>query len=269
MYDRGRKQVARAFQFWHQLLVSWVQNPRGAGRDRALIAHLRRIEKRSADTFQHITARGADPVYVLHIMITLCDEDRVKRYVGFPQVLTQEKAGTFPSDLGEFHLITESDLKTIEAALPSYEKAGLTVDQAHLEILKKHFESLPEPPARDGYTAEKAILSTEFVSKVPTPGPMRGRPGDHYFNTAMVLLARHLERTAPHPGARYTSIAALLNAFCPATYEASPLSRESVRQRILSVRDRVEAYAQHFEQWYDEWKRVIHRHPLPFNPWKA
>ena len=84
----------------------------------------------------------------------------------------------------------------------------------------------------------------------------------------MVLLARHLERSNPR-GAWYSSIAYLLNAFCPATYGASPLSNATVRQRILSVRDRVQDYCEQYEQCFQAWKQFVHHCPIPFNPWTA
>jgi len=262
-----RTKSARAFMFWHQLLVSWDQSAEGRGCYTSLTAHLKRFERKTANTFQFVIERGADPVYILHVLISLCDEEKVEKRVGLPQVTTVERCGTFPSDLRDFHLVTASDMQRIEASLLSYQNAGLRVDETQIETLRRNFDALPEPPPREGYTAEKAILHTDISVQTADPGPRRGRPGEHYFNTAMVLLARHLERTGPHPRTRYSSIAALLNAFCPATYGSQPLSRESGRQRVISVQDRVESYCQHFERWFEEWKRFLHRHPMSFNPW--
>lgn len=263
-----RKKSTMAFRSWRELLNAFDQSAEGQGQYQDLIGHLIRFEKKSQDTFKYLVSRGADPVYLLNVLLTLCDEDRVKDYVGFPKVSTLELGGTFPNDLGHFHLVTESDMKTIEAARPTLEKAGMTRDLARIERLRKRFETLPEPPARAGYTGEKAVMYAEVTVPNPKPPPTRGRPGEHFFNAAMVLLARHLEQTGAR-GAWYTSIARLLNAFCPATFHEYPLSRESVRQRILSVQDRaeVQTYRQYFEQWFEEWKASINRDPFPFDPW--
>ena len=214
MPEQWRKRSQQAFRFWHQLLTTWDEAPGVSRQYGALIAHLTRCEKRSAETFKHVIERAADPVYILHILILLCDETRVRHAGGLPQVMTQEKSGSL-SDLRDFHLVTESDLRTIKATLPTYVKTGMSVDQVFLQNLRRRFDAMPEPPDHAGYLGEKASLSTMFHLETPAPTPQRGRRGEHWFNTAMVLLDRLLERTAPHPGARYTSIALLLNAFCP------------------------------------------------------
>lgn len=268
MSERWRKQTAQAFRFWHQLLVASDEAPETRGQSSALIAHLiKRFENQTRDTFRFMVERGADPVYLLHVLIQLCDEERVTKRGGLPQVRTQEKSGSL-SNLRDFHFVTESEFRDLEAALSTFEKAGHPVDRILLGLLRQGFESLPEPPVVPGVSLEKAILHTEFTFPTTDPAPSKGRPGEHYFNTAMVLLARHLERPKPH-GAWHTSIALLLNAFCPATYEASPLSNATVRQRILSVRDRVQDYCVAFERCYDAWKRVLHHSPIPSNPWTA
>lgn len=268
--ESWRKKSTIAFRFWRELLDAFDQSAEGRRRHQDLIAHLIRFEKKSQDTFKYMVSRGADPVYLLHVLLTLCDEDRVKNFVGFPKVSTLELGGTFPNELGDFHLVTEADMKKIEVALPALEKAGLTSDLAQIERLRKHFEALPEPPTRAGYTGEKAVMYAEVTVPNPKPPPTKGRPGEHFFNTAMVLLARHVEQTAAR-AARYSSIVPLLNTFCPATYHEYPLSREAVRQRVLSVQDRpeVETYRQYFEQWFEEWKASIQRNPFPFNPWSS
>ena len=266
MPEQWRKRSRQAFRFWHQLLAAWDNTPGASDRFGALITHLTHFEKRSAETFKHVIERGADPVYILHVLIVLCDEARVRHAVGLPQVMTQEKSGSL-SDLRDFHLVTESDLRTIEAAVPTFAKAGLPVDQASLQDLRRRFDAMPEPPERDGYIGEKASLTTTFHLETPAPTPQRGRHREHWFNTAMVLLDHHFERTAPHPGARYTSIALLLNAFCPTTFDQPPLTRDSVRHRISFIQDRVTAYCEFFESWFDEWKRSLQQHPTPFNPW--
>ena len=268
--ESWRRKSTRAFRFWRELLAAFNESDDARGRYEPFIAHLRQFEKKSRDTFSYLVSRGADPVYLLHVLVLLCDEDRVRHYVGFPYVATLEMGGTFPHDLGNFHLVTESDMKTIESGLPTLEKAGLTSDLARIEQLRKHFEALPEPPGRAGYAGEKAVMYAEVPVPNPKPPPRKGRPGEHFFNTAMVLLARHLEQTAAHT-APYSSIALLLNAFCPATFQGYPLSRETVRQRILFVQDRpeVETYQQYFEQWFADWKAFIQRNPFPFNPWTS
>ena len=265
-WEQWRKRSHQAFRFWHQLLTTWDETPGASGQYGALIAHLTRFEISSAKTFKHVIERGADPVYILHILIMLCDESRVRHAGGLPQVMTEEKSGSL-SDLRDFHLVTESDLRTIEATYATYVKAGLPVDQISLQNLRRRFDAMPEPPDRTGYIGEKASLSTTFHLEMPATTPQRGRRGQHWFNAAMVLLDRHLERTAPPPGARYTSIAFLLNAFCPSTFDQPPLTRETVRHRISFIQDRVTAYCEFFERWFDEWKRFIHQHPTPFNPW--
>jgi hypothetical protein len=266
MPEQWRKRSHQAFRFWHQLLAAWDDTPGASGQYGALTAHLKRFETRSTETFKQVITRGADPVYILHVLIILCDEARVQHAIGLPQVMTQEKSGSL-SDPRDFHLVTESDLRTIEAAVPTFAKAGLPVDQATLQDLRRRFDTMPDPPDHAGYIGEKASLSTTFHLETPAPPPQRGRPGEHWFNTAMVLLARHLERTAPHPGARYTSIAFLLNAFCPITFDPSPLNRDTVRHRISFIQQRVTTYCEFFESWFDEWQRFLHRHPTAFNPW--
>ena len=268
MKERWEKQAHKAFQFWHQLFVAWEAFAESKERYQSMISHLKRFERRCTATFKFIIERKADPVYVLHVLISLCDEDRVKNYIGLPQVMTQEKSGSL-SNLQDFRLITESDLRTIEETMPTYQRAGIAVDQPYFQNLRRRFDALPDPPSREGYTAEKASLSTDFHIHMPVGKSNRGRPGEHYFNTAMVLLAKHFRKTTPQHRPGYSSIALLLNAFCPTTYESSPLSNELVRQRISSAEDRVQDYCGFFEKWFDEWKRFIQQHPIPFNPWQT
>src|SRR5713226_4185976 len=128
MSERWSKQTAQAFRFWHQLLVACDESPETRGRYSALIAHLKHLEKKTTDTFRFVIERGADPVYLLHVLIQLCDEERVKQRVGFPQVRTQERSGSL-SNLRDFHFVTESEFRDIEVALPKYENAGHPVDQ--------------------------------------------------------------------------------------------------------------------------------------------
>ena len=267
MSERWRKQTTQAFRFWRQVLVASDEAPTTRGQYSALITHLQRFEKQTRETFRFTVKRGADPVYLVHILIQLCDEERVSQRVGFPQVRTQEKSGSLANPR-DFHFVTESEFNDMEAALAKFEKAGHPVDQLLLGFLRQGIESLPEPPVVPGVRLEKAILHTEFAFPKVDPVHSKGRPGEHYFNTAMVLLARHLERPKPH-GARYTSIAQLLNAFCPATYGPSALSNATVRQRILSVEDRVQEYCEAFEQCFEASKRLLHHYPIPFNPWTA
>lgn len=267
MSERWRKQSRTAFRFWEQILKSWDETPESAGQYAYLITHLKRFEPRTADTFKYILERGADPVYILHVLIRTCDESRVSSSSTFPQVFSQDRSGSL-ENLGDFHLITESDLQTIETAAPALLRAGQSFDQVGLERLRARFEAMPEPPRVDGYTGEKASLHTTFTLESPSASPSNGRPGQHWFNTGMALLSRHLGQTGSPRGARYTSIALLLNGFCPSTYENRPLNRETVRHRISSIEARVAPYCHHFECWFDEWKRFLHHHPVPFNPWQ-
>jgi hypothetical protein len=267
MSERWRKQTTQAFRFWHQVLVASDEAPEARGQYSALITHLQFFEKQTRETFRFTVKRGADPVYLLHVLIQLCDEERVSQRVGFPPVRTQEKTGSL-ANLRDFNFVTESEFKDMEAALSKFEKAGHPVDQLLLGFLRQGFESLPEPPVVPGVSLEKAILHTEFTFQKVDPVTSKGRPGEHYFNTAMVLLARHLKRPKPH-GAWYTSISQFLNAFCPVTYGPLPLSNATVRQRILSVEDRVQEYCEAFERCFEATKRLLHHYPTPFNPWTA
>lgn len=187
---------------------------------------------------------------------------------GFPQLFSQDRSGSL-ANLGDFHLITDSDLQTIETAAPALLRAGGSFDQVGLEQLRTRFETMPEPPGRDGYVGEKASLCTTFTLDPPPTYRSNGRPGEHWFNTGMVLLDRHFVQTAPPGSPRYTSIALLLNAFCPDSYDPSPLKGELVRERIDYIKDKVKNYCEHFERWYEEWKRFLHHHPIPFNPWHS
>jgi len=261
-----RHKTQRALQFWLIVLEAGPHTPQSHSQYVAMRERIERFKKRSQPTFKYLIERHADPVYLLLVLITLCDEGRVKQAVGFPQVFTVEKRGTFPNDLGDFRLVTESDMHTIETARPALERAGLTHTLAEIEGLRERFDALPPPPKRDGYIGEKATLHTEFPHPVSAPPPKTGRPGEYYFNTAMVLLNRHLKEAAPE-AARYTSIALLLNAFCPASFQDSRLSKGSVRQRILSTRPHVESYSQFLEGWFVSWKASIQRDPVPFDPW--
>lgn len=267
MSEPWRTRTRTAFRFWAQLLKSWDEDPESAGQYAQLIRHLTRFEKRTADTFKFVLERGADPVYILHILIKTCDEARVSSSSPFPQVFTLDQAGSL-SDLRDFHLITESDLRDIETATPALLRAGQPIDQAVLHNLRARFEAMPEPPDLDGYVGEKTSLHTTFTIENPPISPLKGRPGEHWFNTGMVLLDRHFVQTGSPHGARYTSIALLLNSFCPATYDQSPLKGELVRQRIAYLKDDVANYCQHFERWFAEWKRYLRHHPVPFNPWQ-
>lgn len=267
MSEQWRKQTRSAFRFWEQVLKSWDEAPSSAGHYAHLITHLKHFEKRTADTFKYILERGADPVYILHILIKTCDESRVSSSSPFPQVFTQDRSGSF-ENLRDFHLVTESDLQTIETAAPALLRTGQSFDQVGLERLRTRFEAMPEPLDLDGYAGEKASLHTTFTIESLPVSPPKGRPGEHWFNTGMVLLDRHFVQTGSPLGARYTSIALLLNAFCPTTFESRPLNRETVRHRISSTEDRVASYCEHFERWFDEWKRFLRHHPVPFNPWQ-
>ena len=268
MSDTWRNRTRTAFRFWEQILKSWDEAPESAGQYAHLINHLNRFEKKTADTFKYILERGADPVYILHVLIKTCDESRVGFSSTLPQVFSQDRSGSL-ADLQDFHLITEPDLQTIEAATPALLRAGQSFDQVGLERLRAQFESMPEPPDLDGYVGEKASLWTSFTLETPSAAPPKGRLGEYWFNTGMVLLNRHLIQTGPPRGARHPSIALLMNAFCPATYDQSPLRGELVRQRISSIEDRVAPYCEHFERWFGEWKLFLHRHPTPFNPWQS
>ena len=261
-----RHKTQRAFQFWLSVLEAGNHTAQSRGHDDTRMERIERFKRESQDTFKYLIARHADPVYLLLVLITLCDEVRVKHTVGFPQVFTVEKGGTFPNDLGDFRFVTESDMHTIETARPALERAGLTHALAQIEGLRERFDALPPPPNREGYIGEKAVLHTEFPHPVPAPPPNVGRPGEYYFNTAMVLIDRHLRETAPE-AARYPSIALLLNAFCPASFQKPRLSKGAVRQRILSTRPHVESYCQFLEGWFVHWKASVQRDPVPFDPW--
>jgi len=78
-----------------------------------------------------------------------------------PQLFTQSRSGSL-EDLRDFHLVTDSDLRTMEAAAPALLRAGQPVDQAFLQSMRSRFEAMPEPPDRDGYVGEKASLWTTF-----------------------------------------------------------------------------------------------------------
>ncbi len=267
MSEQWHTRTRTAFRFWEQVLKSWDEAPGSSGHYAHLITHLNHFEKRTADTFKYVLERGADPVYILHVLIRTCDEFRVSASSPFPQVFTQDRSGSL-ADLRDFHLVTESDLQTIETAAPAFLRAGQSLDQMGLERLRKRFEAMPEPPGLDGYVGEKASLSTTFTFENPPVSLSKGRPGEHWFNTGMVLLDRHLVQTGSPRGARYTSISLLLNNFCPATYDQSPLKGDLVRHRISHIEDRVAAYCEHFERWFQEWKRFLHHNPIPFNPWQ-
>lgn len=262
-----RTRTRTAFRFWEQILKSWDGSPECAGQYAHLIRHLARFETRTTDTFKHVITRGADPVYILHVLISTCDESRVSASSPFPQVFTQDRSGSL-ENLRDFYLVTESDLQTIQTAAPALLRTGQSFDQVGLARLRTRFEAMPEPPALDGYVGEKASLWTSFTLETPPAAPPKGRPGDHWFNTGMVLLSRHLVETSSGREARYTSIALLLNNFCPVTYDPSPLRGELVRQRIAYIKDSVAKYCEHFERWFAEWKRFLHHHPIPFNPWQ-
>ena len=263
-----RHKTQRAFQFWLIVLEAGHHTSQSHGHYDVLRERIERFNKESQDTFKYLIEHHADPVYLLLVLITLCDEGRVKDAVGYPQVFTVEKGGMFPNDLGDFQLVTESDMHTIETARHALERAGLTHTLAGIAGLRERFNALPPPPQRDGYIGEKAMLHTEFPHPVPAPPPRIGRPGEYYFNTAMVLLDRHLKEMAPE-AARYASIALLLNAFCPASFQDPRLSNGSVRQRILSTRPHVEFYCQFLEGWFAPWKASIQRDRVPFDPWAS
>lgn len=267
MSEQWRKQTRSAFRFWVQLLKSWDEAPECAGQYAHLITHLKHFEKRTADTFKYVLERGADPVYILHVLIRTCDESRVSSSSTFPQVFTQDRSGSL-ENLQDFHLIPESNLRTMEAAAPTFLRAGQPIDQAVLHSLRTRFETMPEPPALDGYEGEKASLWTSFTIESPPTSPLKGRPGEYWFNTGMVLLDRHVVQSSSRHAARYSSIALLMNSFCPATYDPSPLRGDLVRHRISNIENRVTAYCEHFERWFAEWKRFLHHQPIPFNPWQ-
>lgn len=94
MSEHWRKRTRTAFRFWEQILKSWDEAPESAGHYAHLIRHLRRFEPQTADTFQFVLERGADPVYILHVLIKTCDETRVSKATGFPQVFSQERSGS-------------------------------------------------------------------------------------------------------------------------------------------------------------------------------
>jgi len=267
MSEPWRTRTRTAFRFWDQVLKSWDEAPESAGQYVQIIAHLKRFEKKTADTFKFVLERGADPVYILHVLIKTCDELRVSTSSAFPQVFTQDRSGSL-ENIRDFHLVTESDLQTIETAAPALLRAGQSFDQVGLERLRTRFEAMPEPPDLDGYVGEKASLHTTFTIESPPVSPLKGRPGQSWFNTGMVLLDRHLVQASSPREPRYTSIALLLNSFCPATYDPSPLRGELVRQRISYIEKQVKPYCEHFELWFTEWKRFLHHHPIPFNPWQ-
>lgn len=266
MSEQWRTRTRTAFRFWEQVLKSWDEAPESAGEYARLIRHLTRFETRTADTFKRIVERGADPVYILHVLIRTCDESRVSSSSTFPQVFSQERSGSL-DDLRDFSLITESDLRTMEAAAPAYLRAGQPVDQVALQSLRTRFEAMPEPPVLDGYVGEKASLGTTFTLDSPPVSPLKGRPGEHWLNTGMVLLDRHLAQTGLPPGSRQTSIALLVTHFCPYTYGTRPLNGESVRHRVSFIKDRVAEYCEYFERWFERWKRALHHQPIPFYPW--
>lgn len=269
MSEQWRTRTRTAFLFWEQLLKAWDEAQKSDGLYAELIRHLRCFETRTGKTFQYVLERGADPVYILHVLICTCNPARVNPAAGFPQLFSQDRSGSL-QDLRDFHLITDSDLQAIETAAPAFLRAGGSFDQVGLEGLRRRFEAMPEPPRQDGYVGEKASLCTIFTLEIPSQSDTsqpNGRPGEHWFNTGMVLLDRHFVQTSSRHVARYTSIALLLNSFCPATYGSSPLKRDLVRHRISHIKTRVEPYCQHFECWFDEWKRFLHHHPVPFNPW--
>ncbi len=267
MSEPWRTRTRTAFRFWKQILKSWDEVPECAGEYAELVRHLTRFETRTADTLKFALERGADPVYILHILIKTCDESRVSASSPFPQVFTQDRSGSL-ANLRDFHLITELDLQTIETAAPVLLRTGQSFDQVGLERLRTRFETMPEPPALDGYEGEKASLWTSFTIESPPRSPLKGRPGEYWFNTGMVLLDRHIVQSSSRHAARYSSIALLMNSFCPATYDPSPLRGDLVRHRISNIENRVTAYCEHFERWFAEWKRFLHHQPIPFNPWQ-
>lgn len=267
MSEQWRTRTRTAFRFWEQLLKAWDEAEASEGLYAELITTLRRFEPQTADTFKFVLERGADPVYILHVLIKTCDESRVSASSTFPQVFTQDRSGSL-ENLGDFHLILDSDLRAIETAAPALLRAGQSLDHVGLERLRTRFEAMPEPPDLDGYVGEKASLWTSFTLDTPPTAPSKGRPGEHWFNTGMVLLDRHIVQSSSRHAARYSSIALLMNSFCPATYDPSPLRGDLVRHRISNIENRVTAYCEHFERWFDEWKRFLRHHPVPFNPWQ-
>lgn len=266
MSEQWRTRTRTAFRFWEQVLKSWDEAQERDGLYRELIRHLRQFETRTADTFKFLLERGADPVYILHVLIWTCNTSRLNPAAGFPQVFSQERSGSL-KDLRDFHLITESDIQTIEAATPAFPRAGQSFEQKGLEGLRARFSAMPEPPILDGFDGEKASLYTTFTLVPPPEHRSNGRPGQHWFNAGMVLLDRHFVQTSSRHAARYTSIALLLRSFCPDTYEERPLNRDTVRHRISSIVDRVAPYCEHFERWFAEWKGFLQHHPVPFYPW--
>lgn len=267
MSEQWRTRTRTAFRFWEQLLKAWDEVQESNGLYAELITTIRRFEPHTADTFKFVLERGADPVYILHVLIWTCNTSRLNPAAGFPQVFSQERSGSL-DNLRDFHLITDSDLQTIEATTPAFLRAGEPVDQVTLQSLRTRFEAMPEPPGREGFVGEKASLCTTFTLVPPPEYRSNGRPGQHWFNTGMVLLDRHFVQTSSRHAARYTSIALLLSSFCPDNYEEQPLNRETVRHRISFIEDRVTPYCEHFERWFAEWKRFLQHYPVPFNPWQ-
>ena len=84
MSEQWRRRSRSAFRFWEQVLTSWDEAPGQAGQYAELIAHLKRFERTTSDTFKYVLTRGADPVYLLHVLIVTCDEQRVRQAVGMP-----------------------------------------------------------------------------------------------------------------------------------------------------------------------------------------
>src|SRR5215510_1814075 len=138
MSERWHKQTTQAFRFWRQVLVAFEEASETRGQYSALITHFHRLEKQTRETFRFVVTRGADPVYLLHVLIQLCDEERVAQRVGFPQVRTQEKSGSL-GNLRDFHFVTESEFKDMETALSTFKKAGHPVDQLLLGSLRQGF----------------------------------------------------------------------------------------------------------------------------------
>jgi len=245
MSEQWRTRTRTAFRFWEHVIKSWDEAQESDGLYAKLIAHFKRVEDQTTETFKPIVTRGADPVYLLHPLIKTCDEDRVSTATGFPQVYSQERTGSL-DDLRDFSLITESDLRTMEVAAPASIRAGQPVDRVLLQSVRTRFEAMPEPPVRDGYVGEQASVGTTFTLDSPPVFPLNGRPGEHWFNTGIVLLDRHLDHTGLHPGARQTSIALLVTQFCSMTNGAQPLNVDAVRHCIAYITARVTEYREYF-----------------------
>lgn len=245
--------AARAFDVWRDFLLTPPACAKG------LVRQLDSLREQSEETFnRHLS--GAEPFYVLKVLIEHCDENHPHRH--WPRFSSVSARGTWSGDLGDFKLITESDIKRIEDAEGALKAAGVAQDDTskqRIQTLKESFaRSLPDcvPLPSDG-TAERAILYAEL--KIPAGGsvPEQGQHGDYGVNTAMVLLSRHIHGHSPRQRQGYTTIAYLLQAFCLNTFSSAKaaLNKDSVRQRIKYAAPKVEEYCEQYERLYPGFAR--------------